>query len=83
MGVVGVVQSTTFEIIFSIKSTNFQNLMFKGKILVGAPLDQTLDFRFILTLTLSNHGFSKWCYYKYIDHAFLHTMFMEQPPRFK
>ena len=60
MGVVGVVQSTTFKIIFSIKSTNFQNLMYKGKILVGAPLDQTLDFRFILTLTLSNHGFFKW-----------------------
>ena len=60
MGVVGVVQSTTFKIIFSIKSTNFQNLMFKGKILVGAPLDQTLDFHFILTLTLSNHGFFKW-----------------------
>ena len=44
MGVIGVVQSTTFKIIFSIKNTDFQNLMFKGKILVGAPLDQTLDF---------------------------------------
>ena len=60
MGVVGVVQSTTFKIILSIKSTNFQNLMFKGKIPVGAPLDQTLDFLFILTLALSNHGFFKW-----------------------
>ena len=60
MGVVGVVQSTTLEIIFSIKSIDFQNLTFKRKILVGAPLDQTLDFHFILTLTLSNHGFSKW-----------------------
>ena len=44
MGVIGVVQITTFKIIFSIKNTDFQNLMFKGKILVGAPLDQTLDF---------------------------------------
>ena len=60
MGVIGVVQSTTFKIIFSIKNTNFQNLMFKGKILVGAPLDQTLYFQFILTFTLINHGFFKW-----------------------
>ena len=35
------VQSTTFEIIFSIKNTNFQKFIFKWKILVGASLDQT------------------------------------------
>ena len=35
------VQSTTFEIIFSIKNTNFQKFIFKGKIPVGASLDQT------------------------------------------
>ena len=58
MGVIGVVRRTTFKIIFSIKNTNFQNLMFKGKILVGALLDQTLDFQFILTLTLLIMGFS-------------------------
>ena len=58
MGVIGVVRRTTFKIIFSIKNTDFQNLMFKGKILVGALLDQTLDFQFILTLTLLIMGFS-------------------------
>ena len=35
------VQSTTFEIIFSIKNANFQKFIFKWKILVGASLDQT------------------------------------------
>ena len=35
------VQSTTFKIIFSIKNTNFQKFNFKGKMLVGAPLDKT------------------------------------------
>ena len=35
------VQSTTFEIIFSMKNTNFQTLIFTWKILVGASLDQT------------------------------------------
>ena len=60
MGVIGVVRRTTFKIVFSIKNTDFQNFMFKGKILVGAPLDQTLDFQFILTLTLTDHGFFKW-----------------------
>ena len=58
MGVIGVVRRTTFKIIFSTKNTDFQNLMFKGKILVGALLDQTLDFQFILTLTLLIMGFS-------------------------
>ena len=52
------VQSTTFKIIFSIKNTNFQKFIFKGKILVGAPLDKTCDFQFILTLTLTNCGSS-------------------------
>ena len=58
MGVIGVVRRTTFKIVFSIKNTDFQNFMFKGKILVGAPLDQTLDFQFILTLTLLIMDFS-------------------------